>query len=213
MRTITTDELQKAIEAHKKWLECDPDGERLRLMYSNVSNSDLRDCNLSGCELRCCNLSDCDLRGCDLSNSDLRDCNLSGCELKGCNLSGCELKGCNLSESTGLKSQTDFMAENFERTADGYIAYKRFGWCFDVPPQWSIEPGSVLEEVVNYDRTYPCGCGINVASLAWAEENIACDPAWKVLIRWEWLPGVCVPYNSDGRIRCEKVELIEEIQW
>lgn len=31
---------------------------------------------------------------------------------------------------------------------------------------------------------------------------------WKVLIRWEWLCGVCVPYMTDGKIRCERVELI-----
>lgn len=35
---------------------------------------------------------------------------------------------------------------------------------------------------------------------------------WKVLIRWEWLCGVCVPYNSDGKIRCERVELVEIVE-
>ena len=35
---------------------------------------------------------------------------------------------------------------------------------------------------------------------------------WKVLIRWEWLPGVCVPYNTDGKIRCERVQLLEIVE-
>ena len=32
------------------------------------------------------------------------------------------------------------------------------------------------------------------------------------LICWEWLCGVCVPYGSDGKIRCEKVELLEVVK-
>lgn len=28
----------------------------------------------------------------------------------------------------------------------------------------------------------------------------------------EWLPGVCVPYNTDGKIRCERVELLEVVK-
>ena len=197
MTDISTDKLRKAIEAHEKWLEIDPDGKQLCLFRFNIIGVDLRGCNLRYCDLRGCDLSNSNLRCCDLSNSSLSDCDLRGCDLSGC---------------IGLKSQTDFLAETFERTADGYIAYKTFDWCFGAPPRWSIEPGSVLEEVVNYNRTHLCGCGINVAPLDWVKKNVVCGPIWKVLIRWEWLPGVCVPYNSDGNIRCEKVELIKEVQ-
>lgn len=35
---------------------------------------------------------------------------------------------------------------------------------------------------------------------------------WRCLIRWEWLPGVCVPYNTNGKIRCERVELLEVVK-
>ena len=35
---------------------------------------------------------------------------------------------------------------------------------------------------------------------------------WKLLIRWEWLPGVVVPYNTDGKIRCERAELVEVVE-
>ena len=34
----------------------------------------------------------------------------------------------------------------------------------------------------------------------------------KNIIRWEWLAGVCVPYGSSGKIRCERVELIEIVK-
>ncbi len=29
-----------------------------------------------------------------------------------------------------------------------------------------------------------------------------------LLIKWEWLPGVVVPYNTDGKIRCERAMII-----
>lgn len=35
---------------------------------------------------------------------------------------------------------------------------------------------------------------------------------WKVLIRWEWLPGVVVPYHTNGKVRCERVELLGVVE-
>ena len=68
----------------------------------------------------------------------------------------------------------------------------------------------MITENVNFNRCEGCGCGINVAPLNWVKRNYGWrgGAIWKVLIRWEWLCGVCVPYNSDGKIRCERVELL-----
>ena len=73
-----------------------------------------------------------------------------------------------------------------------------------------MQPKSVINETVNFNRTSLCSSGINVATLDWIRKNTNTDVEniWKVLIRWEWLAGVCVPYNTDGKIRCEKVELL-----
>ena len=60
-------------------------------------------------------------------------------------------------------------------------------------------------------RADACGCGINVAPLDWVRKNYNGE-IWKVLIRWEWMVGVCVPYNTDGKIRCERVELVEVVK-
>ena len=68
-----------------------------------------------------------------------------------------------------------------------------------------------MEENVNPTRTIDCGCGINVATLNWVKNNTKGD-IWKVLIKFEWLPGVVVPYNTNGKIRCERVQLIEKIE-
>lgn len=110
------------------------------------------------------------------------------------------LSGANLSGATGLLSAVDYMTAHFERISDGYIAYKIFGREFNVPDSWNIEKGSVITESVNFDRTIKHACGINVASLEWMKKTYGCKnydivnyDIWKVLIRWEWLCGVCVP--------------------
>ena len=108
-----------------------------------------------------------------------------------------------------------FMDAHFERTKDGFIAYKTFGSSYHPNDDWKIEPGSVLSEVVNPDRACSCGCGINVAPLSWVKDNATNGgrlSIWKVLIRWEWLMGIVVPFGSDGKVRCEKVELIEVVK-
>ena len=136
-----------------------------------------------------------------LRGSDLRGSDLSGCDLRGCNLSGCD----------GLISPIQYMDQHYERCADGYIAYKTFNAIYNQPSKWDIVPGAVIEETVNANRTDACGCGINVAPLDWVKQRYDTG-IWKVLIRWEWLPGVCVPYNTDGKIRCERVQLLEIVE-
>ena len=105
----------------------------------------------------------------------------------------------------------NFMEAHFERTDDGYIVYKSFNSSYDAPDRWKIEPGEVIEEVVNPDRTRECGCGINVAPLEWVRNDNYNQP-YKLLIRWEWLPGVVVPYNTDGKIRCSKAQILEAVK-
>ena len=107
-------------------------------------------------------------------------------------------------------SAVNFLEAHFERTEEGYVAYKTFNGSYTAPKSWEIKEGSVITENVLFDRCRDCGCGINVAPLDWVKHNYKGE-IWKVLIRWEWLCGVCVPYHSDGKIRCEKVELIEKV--
>ena len=156
--------------------------------------------------LRRANLSDADLRG-----ADLRGANLSDADLRGANLSDANLRGANLSGSQGLLDAINYMEANFERTDEGYIVYKSFNSNYTAPDRWKIEPGEVIEEVANPDRTCECGCGINVAPLEWVKNDNYNQP-YKLLIRWEWLPGVVVPYNTDGKIRCSKAQILEAVE-
>ena len=212
--------LKEILEKHQLWLNYKDGGIR-----ANLSGASLSCANLSCANLSCASLSCADLRDADLSSADLRGANLSGSNLSGANLSyanlSCaDLSGANLSyanlssanlSGANLISAVNFIDAHFERADDGYIAYKTFGGTYSPPKGWEIKPGSVISETVNFDRCTECGSGINVAPLEWVKLQCGGKEIWKVLIHWEWLAGVCVPYNSDGKIRCERVELLEVV--
>ena len=189
---------------------------RANLYGADMSDANLRratmyGANLSGADLTDADLSDANLCRADMSDANLCRANLTDADLSDANLYMSNLSGANLSGANGLLSAVNFMEANFERTENGYIAYKTFGGQYTLPEKWKIKPGSVIEENVNFDRCNDCGCGINVAPIKWIKDLYIGD-IWKVLIRWEWLAGVCVPYNSKGKIRCERVELIEIVK-
>jgi hypothetical protein len=187
---MTPEKLAEILAAHKLWLNDEEGG-----VKADLSGADLREADLSGA----------DLREADLSGADLREADLSGADL-----SGADLSEANLSGAKELLSAVNFIDAHFERVADGYIAYKTFGSEYAAPESWTIAEGSVISENVNFNRCDECGCGINVAPLDWVKTHYGHrgNAIWKVLIRWEWLCGVCVPYSSDGKIRCERVELL-----
>ena len=228
---MAKERLAKILAKHRAWLNDEDGGERAdlsgaNLRGANLSGADLSEANLRGADLREANLRVADLsvanlrganlRGADLSVANLRVANLSKADLSEANLSGANLSGANLREANlsgaeGLLRTVDFLEARFERTDRGYIAYKTFGSLYQAPDTWKIEPGAVIEETVNFDRCTTCGSGINAAPLEWVRKEYPDGTIWKVLIRWEWLCGVCVPYMTDGKIRCERVELLETV--
>lgn len=178
--------LKEILEKHELWLSGDKTGERA-------------------------NLSCADLRGAYLRGADLRFSDLSGVNLRDANLRDADLRGSDLSDTKNLPSAINYLKENFEHTDEGYIAYKCFNSIYHAPDKWDISIGSVIEEEVNPNRTDVCGCGINVAPLSWVRVRHPRKPVYKLLIRWEWLVGVVVPYNTDGQIRCARAEIIERL--
>jgi hypothetical protein len=109
-----TSELIEILEAHKKWLNKDPNGVKADLSGISLRGADLYRANLSGADLhrtdlRKANLSAADLRGADLRwaclrGADLRWANLSGAELSGADLSDASLRGANLSGASLVKA-------------------------------------------------------------------------------------------------------------
>lgn len=203
---MTQEKLNEILQAHKLWIEGDSDGERANLSDADLSGADLRYANLRYATLCGANLSEANLSEANLSDADLCGANLSEAHLCGANLSRANLSG-----AENLLSAVNYLDANFERVENGYIVYKTFGEMYTPPENWKIEPGSVIEEVVNPERQCNCGCGINVATLDWVKKNYK-GVVWKCLIEWPWLAGVIVPYSTDGKIRCERVRLLEVVK-
>jgi hypothetical protein len=200
------------------------------LSEANLRSADLSEANLRGANLRGANLRFTDLRGANLRGADLSEANLRGANLRSANLryanlsdatlsdatlsdatlSDATLNGTNLSDADGLLSQIDYIYNHFKKTNEGIIVYKSFGEHYAPPEEWDITEGAIITENVNFSRTHACGSGVNVATLDWAK-RFCTNAIWKCLIKYEWLAGVCVPYNTDGKIRAEKVQLLEKI--
>ena len=177
----------------------------------NLSNANLSGADLSNADLSKVNLSNANLSGADLSNANLSKVNLSNANLSGADLSNADLIGANLSNAENLLNAINFMETHFEKTDEGYIVYKTFNDSYVQNPNWEIKENSIIEEVVNHIRTQSCGCGINVAPLAWVKRNYPNKQIYKLLIKFEWLTEVCVPYNSNGKIRCGRAKIIEKV--
>jgi uncharacterized protein YjbI with pentapeptide repeats len=182
------------------------------LPWANLSEANLSEANLSRADLSRANLSRvnlsmADLSGAYLSRADLSGANLSGANLSGTTLSEANLSGANLSGTKGLQSATEFMRQ-FKTDALGVIVYRNIGdTTFNPNPEWKLSRGRFLTEVPNPLPTVLCGCGVNFATRNWCLAN-AGDTLWRCRIRWEDLPDVVVPYNTDGKARCARLELI-----
>ena len=194
------------------------------LRSANLSGANLSGANLSGADLRSANLSGANLSGANLSGADLRSANLSGANLSGANLSGANLSGANLSGADlsgarNLLNPVKWLAENFEHDDLGYIVYKAIGKnSYERPDYWEISAGTCLEEVVNPLPMNDCACGVNFATLKWVKGNygekvtIGLVSIWRCRVQWTDLPGVVVPYNTDGKARCNRLELLEIVE-
>ena len=190
------------------------DLEFAKLRYTDLVRANLYHVSFSGANLVGAYLNDTNLQDANLSYANLSDAKLNCANLDNVNWRYANLHDTNLSGAKNLLSTVDFLENNFEKTKDGYIAYKCFNGAYPKNEDWEIKSGSVINENVNPNRTDECGCGINVATIDWVHRTYPYRTIWRVLIRWEWLCGVCVPYNTDGKIRCERVELIDFInEW
>ena len=85
---MTTERLSEVLDKHRKWLRCEPGGERANLCGASLYGADLSGANLSGANLYGANLYGADLYGANLSRADLSRANLSRADLSRADLSG-----------------------------------------------------------------------------------------------------------------------------
>lgn len=163
-----------------------------RASFSNadLAKANLQYANLFGASLRGCSLQDANLFGTKLSDTDIRDVDFSGAK--------------------GLLNPIEFISQ-LEHVEDGVICYKAFGQWYDSPKHWKIQRGEIITEMCNPNVTSECGCGVNVATYKWAQDN-ALGELWRCLIRWEWLAGVTIPFNGEGKFRATTVQLLEKVR-
>lgn len=227
---MTQKELDEILELHKIWLNR-KGGKQADLSFENLSGTTLNNISLYHIIFKGTNFTnvifknvDCsDMNFTDISfagatfinvyfgNTNFTNVSFEGATFINAHFEGATFKYVDFSGSKGLLNPIDYLNKNFEKTEEGYIVYKTFGKFYNAPDNWKIEPNSIIEEEVDYNRCDECGCGINVATKKWVEEdNILIKRAvWKLLIKWEWLPTVVVPYNTNGKIRCGKAMLLE----
>ncbi len=206
-------ELTEILEKHRLWLNNDS-GERAKLIDADLIDADLSRANLSRAYLSRANLIGADLRGADLRGTYLIGAYLIGAKLIDADLSGAYLIGADLRGAEGLLDAAEWMKENFVSTSEGVIVYKAFDDTFYYAPErWEISEGAYITEVCNPNRTDECGCGVNFGTLDWTQKNVESPlSVWKCLIEWIDLVSVVVPYNTDGKARCERLRLIERLE-
>jgi hypothetical protein len=118
-----------------------------------------------------------------------------------------------LSQTKGLLKAREWISKNFKKTKAGFVVYKRIGETqFAVPKSWNIEAKSFIEEIVNPLPTLDCACGVNFGTEKWCKENYTTADLWQCLILFEDAPDIVVPYNTDGKARCGRLQLIKKIK-
>jgi uncharacterized protein YjbI with pentapeptide repeats len=194
---------------------------RTDLTGTIFGGADLSDADLSYANLSFAKLSDADLSRANLSDADLSYTNLSFADLSFADLSGADLNGADLnfaemSQAKNIFNGLDWLKTTFETDELGVIVYSRIkpSSVFDLrPKQWVIEPGAFIEELgVNLNPTNKCGSGVNFATLEWCKNNYTTYPLWRCRIRWIDLAAVVIPYDTEGKARCQRLELIEIVK-
>jgi len=120
-----------------------------------------------------------------------------------------------LSQCSGLISSAEYLKKHFVFCEKGVVVYKKFGMYYSAPVSWKIAPNEFIEENVNPNKTELCASGVNFATKQWFNVNADAYnkniPLWECLIHWIDLADVVVPFNTDGKCRCARLQLIKTV--
>lgn len=119
---------------------------------------------------------------------------------------------CDLQTSNGDNKNRYEIFDEFEFNEKGLIGYKQFGLHYHRPGKWVITPGSIIEHAVNLNRDAECSYGINIGSKNWITQNGKLNiKTWKMLIEFRDFNTLVIPENTDGKIRCGRATILEEL--
>ncbi len=149
LREIPEEELQKILEAHRKWVESEgKEGERADLFEANLQGANLNGADLQGAYLRRANLQGAFLSGANLQGAFLSGANLQGAKLDGANLYEANLYRANLQEAfladaDGLTASQVKTAKNWKLAFYGGDFLKKLG----LPPDHNEKVKKKLAEM------------------------------------------------------------------
>lgn len=111
-----------------------------------------------------------------------------------------------------------YVRSYFHKVSHGYIGFKSFCEAhkpFGNPSSWEINHGSVIEEVCDSDVNKECSYGISFGSFEYMRKTYitnGCMDIHAILIRNEDIFGVCVPYNTDGKLRTSRLQILNKVE-
>ncbi len=125
-------------------------------------------------------------------------------------------------------TKEQFLAK-FKKDEKGILVYKilskKGGPYYKMPSYWKIEPGAFLQTGCDPNIHDACSFGVNFSTKKWAMAapspnswsynkgtNLQGCQIWLCRIRFEDIPGVVVPVQTDGKARCERLELIRPLK-
>lgn len=183
-------------------------------MKSSFKSAKFECSTIKGCTFRFGDFSKADFYGSIITDTIFIKCDFtSTCfenvKFENVRFISCSFNGTNFKGSTGLSSPIDIISGNYEKTENGYI-----GYCvFDKSP----EPGQILTETVNTNRSTPSGIHVmtkEYINWIYKDKETGNDKrtrykkveVWEVIIPFEYLSGVVVPFDFHGEIYCERVK-------
>ncbi len=173
MRPLSSKELNKILEKHKKWLSNEEDGERAILRDVDLQNVDLRQADLRSANLKSANLKSADLKYADLKYAHLQYADLKYTDLQKSDLRKADLR-CAILQCADLRKavlsaanfrkadlQNSFLQEANLRNVNLYDAKLRY-----VQRPWLVYAGNIGSRrsetlyFADYDNVR-CGCWNN----------------------------------------------------
>lgn len=204
--------------------------DQVKFTYTHGVGVNMRDCShVNRMIIVNSNFSDTNFSGCRFvesffENSDLSRCIFNGVEFVGSSFIRSNMREVDLSGSNGLLDPIDYLFDEFEWDNQDIIVYVAFDDDQDNNINWYIETHgidkkSILKSEVNYDRSDPNGCGIQVGNKKYIRSKLSNMKGdygyiWKGKILLEWLPGVVVSYfPMCHKIRTSRLILMEQLDY